>query len=272
VTGTGVRAARAAALGVLAVVWAFPLYWMVVTALSAPGAVASGRQPLLPLAPTLQGVRTAVGEFPFASWATNSLAIAVVAVAGNVVLSLLAGYVLAKRDFAGRALAGLFVVGTLMVPAEVLLIPQFDLVASLGWVNSFWAVIVPRAADAFGVFLARQYMLAIPDELIEAARIDGAGELRVLAEIVLPLCRPLIAVILTVTFVYRWNEFAWPLTALTDPALYTLPVGLAFLQGQYTTDYPTLMSGALLSALPVLALFLLAQRWFVSGLARTGLR
>lgn len=269
---SAVRAARVSTLVLLSVVWAFPLYWMVVTALSPAGTVASGQQSLLPLAPTLDGLRTAVGDFPFATWAVNSLAIAVVAVAANVVLSLLAGYVLAKRRFPGRALAGLFVVGTLMVPAEVLLIPQFDLVAGLGWVNSFWAVIVPRAADAFGVFLARQYMLAIPDEIVEAARLDGAGELRILREIVLPLCRPLIAVILTVTFVYRWNEFAWPLTALTDPARYTLPVGLAFLQGQYTTDYPTLMSGALLSALPVLLLFAVAQRGFVTGLTQSAIR
>ncbi len=159
-----------------------------------------------------------------------------------------------------------------MIPAEVVLIPQFDLVASIGWVNSFWAVIIPRAAEAFGVFLTRQFLLTVPDEMIEAARLDGAGELRILWSVVLPLCRPLIAVLVVVTFMYRWNEFAWPLTALRDPDLYTLPVGLAFLQGQYATDYPTLMSGALLSSLPVLLLFVVAQRSFVTGLARSGLK
>jgi alpha-1,4-digalacturonate transport system permease protein len=251
---------------ILVIVWLFPLYWMLVTALSAPGAVAAGRQPVLPGAPTLQGVRTAVGEFPFLTWVANSAAIAVVAVAANLVMSLLAGYALAKRRFPGRAAASVFVLATLTVPAEVLLIPQFDLVASIGWVNSFWAVIVPRAADAFGVLLARQYMLSIPDEVIDAARMDGAGELRILTEIVLPVCRPVIAVILTVSFMYRWNEFAWPLTALPDPDRATLPVGLSFLQGQYATDYPTLMSGAVLSVLPVLVLFIAAQRAFVSGL------
>ncbi|WP_433800070.1 carbohydrate ABC transporter permease [Actinomycetospora sp. CA-084318] len=251
---------------ILVVVWLFPLYWMLVTALSAPGVVAAGRQPVLPEAPTLQGVRTAVGEFPFLTWVGNSAAIAVVAVAANLVMSLLAGYALAKRRFPGRAAVSVFVLATLTVPAEVLLIPQFDLVASIGWVNSFWAVIVPRAADAFGVLLARQYMLSIPDEVIDAARVDGAGELRVLLEIVLPVCRPVIAVIVTVSFMYRWNEFAWPLTALPDPDRATLTVGLSFLQGQYATDYPTLMSGAVLSVLPVLVLFVAAQRAFVSGL------
>ncbi len=122
------------------------------------------------------------------------------------------------------------------------------------------------------MFLTRQYLLSVPDEMLEAARLDGAGELRILWSVVLPLCRPLIAVLVVVTFMYRWNEFAWPLTALRDPDLYTLPVGLAFLQGQYATDYPTLMSGALLSSLPVLLLFVVAQRSFVTGLARTGLK
>ena len=266
------RLARLAAVVLLAVVWLFPLYWMVVTAVSPREQVAAGDAPLVPTGISPDGVRTALTEYPLLSWAGNSLAIAVVAVALSVVLSLLAGYVLAKQTFPGRALVSLFVVATLMIPAEVVLIPQFDLIASIGWVNSFWAVIIPRAAEAFGVFLTRQFMLSIPDELLEAARLDGAGELRVLWSVVLPLCRPLIGVLIAVTFMYRWNEFAWPLTALRDPDLYTLPVGLAFLQGQDSTDYPTLMAAALLSSLPVLVLFAVAQRSFVTGLARTGLR
>lgn len=266
------RLARLAAVVLLAVVWLFPLYWMVVTAVSPREQVAAGDAPLVPAGISLDGLRTALTEYPLLAWAGNSLAISVVAVALSVVLSLLAGYVLAKQTFPGRALVSLFVVATLMIPAEVVLIPQFDLIASIGWVNSFWAVIVPRAAEAFGVFLTRQFMLSLPDELLEAARLDGAGELRVLWSVVLPLCRPLIGVLVAVTFMYRWNEFAWPLTALRDPDLYTLPVGLAFLQGQDSTDYPTLMAAALLSSLPVLLLFAVAQRSFVTGLARTGLR
>jgi multiple sugar transport system permease protein/alpha-1,4-digalacturonate transport system permease protein len=266
------RLARLAAVVLLAVVWLFPLYWMVVTAVSPRERVAAGDAPLVPAGISPDGVRTALTEYPLLAWAGNSLAISVVAVALSVVLSLLAGYVLAKQTFPGRALVSLFVVATLMIPAEVVLIPQFDLIASIGWVNSFWAVIIPRAAEAFGVFLTRQFMLSLPDELLEAARLDGAGELRVLWSVVLPLCRPLIGVLIAVTFMYRWNEFAWPLTALRDPDLYTLPVGLAFLQGQDSTDYPTLMAAALLSSLPVLVLFAVAQRSFVTGLARTGLR
>jgi ABC-type glycerol-3-phosphate transport system permease component len=152
------------------------------------------------------------------------------------------------------------------------MVPQFQLVAELGWVDSYWAVIVPRAAEAFGIFLCRQSMLGIPDEIIEAARVDRARHLRVFWSIVLPLCRPLIAVLVILTFMYRWNEFAWPLIVLNDQSLFTVPIGLAFLQGQYATDYPSLMGMALLSALPILVVFALFQRQFVQGMERSGLR
>lgn len=263
---------RLAAVVVLAAVWTFPLYWMAVTALTPRADVVGGRQPLLPLRPSLEGVSRALGDFPVLTWLGNSVAIAVVAVVLTVTVDLLAGFVLAKHRFPGRALVALVIVATLMIPVQVLLIPQFDLVARLGWIDSYWAVIIPRSAEAFGVFLARQYFLSIPTELLEAAALDGAGQLRTLWSVVLPLSRPLVGVLVVMTFMYRWNEFAWPLVALRDPALYTLPVGLAFLQGQYSTDYPALMAAALLSALPVLLLFGVAQRWFVAGLARTGLK
>lgn len=257
---------------VLALVWVFPLYWMVVTALSSRADLVAGRVSLLPTAIDLGGFRRALTEFPVLQWLQNSFAIAVVAVAITIVVDVTAGYVLAKHRFPGRSVVFFCVIATLMIPIQTLLIPQFDLVNDLGWINSYWAVIVPRSAEAFGVFLARQYFLSLPDELLEAAQLDGAGQLRTLWSIVLPLSRPLVAVLLVMTFMYRWNEFAWPLVALRDPALYTLPVGLSFLQGQYTTDYPALMAGALVSVLPVLVLFGFAQRQFVAGISRSGLK
>lgn len=270
------RAARAkrlrfVALAIISVVWLFPLVWMTLTALSPPGSLVGGGLPAIGDL-GLETVRQALTDYPVTTWAVNSMAIAVVAVVLTVVVDLLAGYVLAKRRFPGRAVVLLAIIATLMIPVQVLLIPQFELVAQLGWVNSYWAVIVPRSAEAFGIFLARQYFLSIPDELLEAARLDGANQWQVFTRVILPLAMPLVAVLVVMTFTYRWNEFAWPLVALRDPELYTLPVGLAFLQGQYATDYPTLMAGALLSMLPILALFVVAQRFFVAGLARSGLR
>jgi alpha-1,4-digalacturonate transport system permease protein len=257
---------------VLALVWVFPLYWMVVTALSSRADLVAGRVSLLPHAVDLGGFRRALTEFPVLQWLQNSFAIAVVAVVITIVVDVTAGYVLAKHRFPGRSVVFFLILATLMIPIQTLLIPQFDLVNDLGWINSYWAVIVPRSAEAFGVFLARQYFLSLPDELLEAAQLDGAGQFRTLWSIVLPLSRPLIAVLLVMTFMYRWNEFAWPLVALRDPDLYTLPVGLSFLQGQYTTDYPALMAGALVSILPVLVLFGVAQRQFVAGISRSGLK
>lgn len=270
------RAARAkrlrfVALAIISILWLFPLVWMTLTALSPPGSLVGGGLPAIGDL-GLETVRQALTDYPVTTWAVNSLAIAVVAVVLTVVVDLLAGYVLAKRRFPGRAVVLLAIIATLMIPVQVLLIPQFELVAQLGWVNSYWAVIVPRSAEAFGIFLARQYFLSIPDELLEAARLDGANQWQVFTRVILPLAKPLVAVLVVMTFTYRWNEFAWPLVALRDPELYTLPVGLAFLQGQYATDYPTLMAGALLSMLPILALFVVAQRFFVAGLARSGLR
>ncbi|WP_238148780.1 carbohydrate ABC transporter permease [Serinicoccus sediminis] len=262
---------RFAALLLISLVWLFPLVWMTLTALSPPGSLVGGGLPRLGDL-GLTTVREAVATYPVTTWAVNSLAIAVVAVVLTVVVDLLAGYVLAKRRFPGRAVVLMAIVATLMIPVQVLLIPQFELVARLGWVNSYWAVIVPRSAEAFGIFLARQYLMSIPDELLEAARLDGANQWQVFTRVILPLARPLVAVLVVMTFMYRWNEFAWPLVALRDPDLYTLPVGLAFLQGQYATDYPTLMAGALLSMLPILLLFVVAQRFFVAGLARSGLK
>ncbi|WP_369132156.1 carbohydrate ABC transporter permease [Modestobacter sp. I12A-02662] len=255
-----------------ALVMLFPLYWMLVTALSDTAAVTSGPLRLWPESASLAAFRRAFELLPFGQFFVNSAAIAVVAMLLSVSLNLVAGYVLAKYRFRGRQVVFVLVLSTLMIPVQVVMVPQFQLVAGLGWVDSYWAVIVPRAAEAFGIFLCRQFMLGLPDEVLEAARLDGAGHLRVFWSVVLPMSRPLIAVLVILTFMYRWNEFAWPLIVLNDQRLFTVPIGLAFLQGQYGTDYPALMGMALLTTLPVVVVFALFQRQFVEGVARSGLR
>lgn len=263
---------RFAALSAGALVVVFPIYWMLVTALSPRADLVGSALHLWPSSIELSNFSRAWSSLPFATWYVNSVLIAVVAVVITVTINLLAGFVFAKYRFPGRTLLFLLIISTLMIPVQVIMVPQFRIVAELGWVDSYWAVIVPRSAEAFGIFLARQYMLSIPDEVIEAARIDGAGHLRTFVSVVLPLCRPLVAVLVILTFMYRWNEFAWPLIVLKDSQLFTVPIGLAFLQGQYGTDYPALMGMALLSTLPVLAVFALFQKQFVEGAARSGLR
>lgn len=250
----------------------FPIYCMVVIAFTPKAELFSGGTHLWPNEFTTANFTGLFDRFPVGTWLTNSIVVAAVTTAIAVVLNLLAGYAFAKLHFWGRSVLFLLVLSTMMIPMQAIMIPQFRTVSALGIFGTFWAVILPTAASAFGIFLARQFMLAIPDELLEAARVDGAGNLRIFVQVVLPLCKPLIAVLTLLTFMYQWNDFLWPLIALKTPELYTLPVSLRFLQGQYDADYGGLMAMALLSCLPMLILFVLLQRYFVQGLARTGIK
>ena len=159
-----------------------------------------------------------------------------------------------------------------MIPVQVIMVPLFRLVTNLGLYGSYWAVILPTAASAFGLFLARQFILSIPRDLIEAARIDGASHLRVFGSIVLPLSKPLIAVLFFMTLLQSWNDFAWPLIALKQNELFTLPIGLLYLQGQFGSDFGATMAFALINVVPMVVLFLVFQRFFVQGFARSGIK
>jgi multiple sugar transport system permease protein len=257
---------------VVALVIVFPLYWMVVVAFSSRGELLGGQLRLVPRALTLANFQRVFGSYPVLTWFGNSVAIALVVAVVSVVTSLLGGYALALlRVRAGNALL-LVMLATLMIPVQVIMVPLFDLVTRMGIYGSYWAVILPTAASAFGVFLARQSMIGIPRELVEAARIDGAGHWRVFRSIVLPLSRPLIAVLFFLSLLQTWNDFAWPLIALKENRLFTLPIGLLYLQGQFGSDYGATMAFALLDVTPMVVLFLAFQRYFVTGFARAGIR
>ena len=152
------------------------------------------------------------------------------------------------------------------------MVPEFFIVSKLGWVNSWWGVLVPRAAEAFGLFMVRQFMVSIPDELIEAARLDGAGEFTIFRKVVLPLSWPVVAVLTIFTFMWRWNDFAWPLVVLQERSSYTVPLGLSLMKGQYYTDWTGMMGMSLLSIVPMLLVFIFFQRYFVQGIASTGMK
>jgi ABC-type glycerol-3-phosphate transport system permease component len=241
------RVSAAARLGTavaVGLIMMFPLYWMVTIAFSPNADVFSRELKIWPSEWTLDNFRTVFGSFPTATWFGNSVVITAIVTALTVTVNLLAGYAFA----------------------------QFRLVTELGIYGTFWAVILPSAASAFGIFLARQFIIAIPDELLEAAKVDGAGNIRIFLQIVLPLCRPLIAVLVLLTAMYQWNDFAWPLIALKDSQLFTLPIGLLYLRGQYGADYGAIMALALVSITPIVIMFLAFQRYFVQGLARSGIR
>ena len=263
---------RTVAAVLVALVLLFPLYWMVVVALSPRAELLGGNLRLVPRTLTLANVDRVLTSFPVVTWLGNSVAIALVTSVLTVVVNLLAGYAFAQLRFRGSGVLFLLALSTLMLPVQVIMVALFRLVTDLGIYGSYWAVILPTAASAFGIFLARQFILAIPRDLVEAARIDGAGHLRVFTRIVLPLSRPLVAALFFVSLLQTWNDFAWPLIALKDNALFTLPIGLLFLQGQFGPDYGATMAFALISVAPMVVLFLVFQRYFVQGFARSGIR
>ena len=255
-----------------ALVVAFPLYWMFATAVRPKKEIFSGGFDLVPSTFVWSNFSDAWNKLPWDQFYINSIAIAAIAVPITVFINLLAGYTFAKYKFPGRDILFLLMISTLMIPIQVIMVPEFLIVAKLGWVNTWWGVIVPRAAEAFGLFMVRQFMVSIPDELIEAARLDGAGEFTIFRRVVLPLSWPVIAVLSIFTFMWRWNDFAWPLVVLQEQSAYTVPLGLSLMQGQYFTDWTGLMSMSLLSIIPMMLVFIFFQRYFIQGIASTGLK
>ncbi|WP_210479183.1 carbohydrate ABC transporter permease [Naasia sp. SYSU D00948] len=250
----------------------FPLYWMLVVAFSPPGEVFERGVRLWPSTLTLENFASIFERYPVGEWFVNSVVIGAFVTALTVSLNLMAGYAFAKIRFPGSTALFLLALATMMIPVQAIMVAQFRVVNGLEIYGTYWSVILPSAAAAFGIFLARQFILSIPQELIEAARIDGAGHVRVFLRIVLPLSKPLVAVLTLLTLLGSWNDFAWPLIALKDNALFTLPVGLLYMKGQTTPDYSAIMAMALISVLPMVILFLVFQRYFVQGFARSGIR
>jgi len=264
-----------AVLGLLiagALVMVFPLYWMFATAVRPRKELFNGDFDLLPSQLVWSNFSEAWGKLPFTQFYINSFAIAIIAVVVTVFINLLCGYTFAKYKFWGRDVLFLLLISTLMIPIQVIMVPEFLIVSKLGWVNTYWGVLVPRAAEAFGIFMVRQFMVSIPDELIEAARLDGAGEFTIFRRVVLPLSWPVIAVLTIFTFMWRWNDFAWPLVVLQDRASYTVPLGLSLMKGQYYTDWTGLMGMSLVSIVPILLVFIFFQRYFIQGIASTGMK
>lgn len=263
------RAATAllyAALVAVAAATLAPLAWMVSASLMPTGEASSLPPRLVPSTATLAHYRDLFTRLDLGRYALNSLVLATAVTAASVLLNALAGYAFAKLRFAGRARLFKTLTAALVIPTQVAMLPLFLLLRSVGLVNTYWGVILPSMASIFGIFLVRQYALSIPDELLEAARIDGAGELAIFRRVVLPLCRPILVTLAVFTFLATWNDFLWPLIVLTDQSMYTLPVALANLQGEHQQDTELMMAGAVLTMLPVLLLFLALQRYYLEGI------
>lgn len=264
--------AHNAVLGGLAVLVAFPLVWMVSASFMRNGEANAAPPPLLPSAPTLMQYRELFGHLNLGRYFLNSVLLASVVTLCSLLCNSLAGYAFAKLRFRGREPLFAGLLSTLAVPAQVAMLPLFLLLRSVGLVNTIWGVILPSAASVFGIFLVRQYARAIPDELLDAARVDGASELRVWWSVVLPSCRPILVTLALFTFMATWNDFLWPLIVFTGESHFTLPVALANLSGEHVQDTELMMAGAVLSVLPVLVLFLALQRQYIEGILVGGVK
>ena len=264
--GRGAVVALHAALVVFGVMSLVPLLWMVSASLMATGEATTFPPPLLPHRPTLVHYADLFGRLNLGLYALNSTIVATVTTVCSLGINAAAGYGFAKLRFAGRDTTFRALAAGLAIPVQVAMLPLFLLVKAFGLVNGYGGVIIPGLASIFGIFLVRQYALAIPDDLLDAARIDGAGEWRVFRSIVLPTIRPVLATLALWTFLATWNDFMWPLIVLSDDRRYTLPVALAGLVGEHAQDVELMMAGAVVTVLPVLILFLFLQRYFVEGI------
>ena len=244
-----------------------PLLWMVSASFMATGEASSFPPALVPHHPTLDHYRDLFGRLALGRYALNSALIASITTVAALAINASAGYAFAKLRFRGRDRTFRVLAAGLAIPVQVAMLPLFLLVKSLGLVNNYGGVIVPGLASIFGIFLVRQYALSIPDDLLDAARIDGASEFRVFRSIVLPTIKPVLATLALWTFLATWNDFMWPLIVLSDDRKYTLPVALAGLVGEHAQDVELMMAGAVITVLPVLTLFLVLQRYYVEGVA-----
>jgi multiple sugar transport system permease protein len=255
-----------AALAVAAIFALFPLLWMLSVSFMQPGAASSYPAPILPAEPTLANYRELFAGAGMGRYLLNSLAIAIAMTAISVLFNVMAGYGFAKLRFAGRDALFKALLAALVIPGQVAMLPLFLMLKGMGLVNTWAGVVVPGMAGVFGIFLVRQYAQSLPDALLEAARIDGAGELRIFFSVVLPLLKPVLVTLAVFAFLGSWNDFMWPLIVLTDGQLYTAPVALASLAREHVQDSELMMAGSVVTVLPVLGLFLGLQRYDLQGL------
>lgn len=250
----------------------FPFLWMVSTAFKPPPEIISYPPKLIPHMPTLEHFNELFSKLKFGRFFLNSAYIAILVTLSALFTSSLVGYVFAKFEFRGRNAIFLLILSSMMIPFPVVMIPLYLLMAKLKLVDTHVAVMLPSIYSTFGIFLMRQFIRTIPSQLIEAARIDGCSEFKIFWSIILPLCKPALAVLGVFTFMWNWDSFVWPLIVLQSEDKFTLPVGLAVFSQRWWTNYGLVMAGALVSVVPILIIFVIFQKHFVRGIVMTGFK
>jgi multiple sugar transport system permease protein len=255
-----------------AVIMFIPYLWMVLSSLKGNHEILSGQTNIFPKEISLEGYKTVLNDAPFLRWLVNSLISSTVITVSTLFTSALAGYIFAKFKFRGQKFSFLLILATMMVPFQVIMIPRYLIVSDLGLINNILALIIPNVISGFGIFLAKQFIESIPNDLIEAARIDGAGEFRTFWSLILPQIKPALSAVGIFTFMAAWNDYLWPLIVLNDLEKMTVPLALVFFNGQHVVNYNVVMSAGVLIMIPVVIVFLLFQRQFIKGMTMTGMK
>ncbi len=243
-----------------------PIVWMLSVSLMPAGASSTYPPPFLPDDVTLEHYENLFTRLNLARYLLNSTVIAVGVTLLSLLINSMAGYAFAKYRFRGRDKLFRLLLAGLVIPAQVTMLPLFLMLNKMGFINTYVGVMIPGMASVFGIFLMRQYMLSIPDSLIDAARIDGAGDFMVYWRLVIPLCKPIFVTLAIFTFMGTWNDFLWPLIVMTDDSMYTLPVALANLMGEHAQDTELMMAGSVLTILPVMLVFMVLQKYYIQGI------
>ena len=247
-----------------------PLAYMISTSLKWPWEVYEIG--LIPQEPTIENYTYVLSDGRFFGWFVNSLVIATITTLSALFFDSLVGYTLCKFKFRGRYIVFIAILSTLMIPTEMLVIPWYVMSQSLGWLDSYWGIMFPGLMTAFGVFLMKQFFETVPDDFLEAARIDGLNEFQIWWQVAMPMVKPALAALAIFIFLGNWTAFLWPLIATTSPSLYTLPVGLASFGDEADVAWELIMTGAAISTLPTLIFFLIFQRFIIRGVVMAGLK
>ncbi|MDR2620590.1 MAG: carbohydrate ABC transporter permease [Propionibacteriaceae bacterium] len=259
------------ALAFGAAVMLFPFLWTVITSITPQGNLSDGPS-LIVDNPTLAAYTELFDSIPLPRIIINSFFIAILSTLLQLITGSLAAYAFSRFEFKGKQFVFGCYLATLMIPLQVLVAPLFIMLTKMQLNDSYFALLAPNIASAFGIFLLKQSIDGVPRELDEAARIDGAGHLRIWAQVVMPLTKPAMAALIVFAFMESWNSFLWPLVVIRSPELMTLPLGLSYLQGQFTTEWNVVMAGSVVSIVPIVIVYLFAQKHIIAGMAHTGLK
>ena len=255
-----------------ALIFLLPIVWIVFSSFKTAGELFAWPPSLFGEHPTVNNYLLALEEGDFVQYFINTVFVSIVATILTVIVNVMAGYVFAKYEFRFKKLLFALVMATLMIPLEVIMIPVFKVIVATHMYNSLWGLIIPAVASPTAVFLVRQYYVPIPTELMEAARIDGASELKIFLRVMLPIAKPVIAVLCIFSFMWRWNDYLWPKLVINDKAQYTLQLALANFSGEYSVDWNSLLAMSVISMIPVLIVFLMFQKHIIGGMTAGGVK